>query len=176
MRITIIGGTHSGRKIEVPIHARPTSHRAREALISMVHHRIPNVRCVADICAGSGALGLEFLSRGAEHVTFADLKIDTVKANVKTLGFVDRVDYEIFDVRKTWPKDQYIYDVIVMDPPYNLQPIAPVMQHAAQWCEPNHTILCLEQEDGSAPESIKGLELITQKTYGRIHWSLWMRL
>ena len=69
----IIGGRWRGRKIGVPSagDVRPTGDRVREAWFSILQFDVPNAR-VVDLCAGSGALGIEALSRGATHVTFVD--------------------------------------------------------------------------------------------------------
>lgn len=68
----IIGGAWRGRRISVPeADVRPTGDRVREAWFSIVQYEVPDAT-VVDLCAGSGALGIEALSRGAAHVTFVD--------------------------------------------------------------------------------------------------------
>jgi 16S rRNA (guanine966-N2)-methyltransferase len=69
----IIGGAWRGRQIAVPttVEVRPTGDRVREAWFSILQFDVPGAR-VLDLCAGSGALGIEALSRGAVHVTFVD--------------------------------------------------------------------------------------------------------
>ncbi len=86
----IIGGRWRGRQIAVPPAGgvRPTGDRVREAWFSIVQYDVPGAR-VVDLCAGSGALGIEALSRGAQHVTFVDsapAALAAIKANLAVLG------------------------------------------------------------------------------------------
>src|ERR1700687_5411195 len=69
----IIAGKYRGRKLKSPpsLNTRPTSDRLRETLFDVIAPRIEGVRFL-DLCAGSGAVGIEALSRGATHVTFVD--------------------------------------------------------------------------------------------------------
>src|SRR5438552_18683937 len=89
----IIGGRWRGRRIAAPpdLRVRPTGDRVREAWMSIVNGELPGAR-VLDLFAGSGALGLEALSRGAERVDFVDLSpqsLEALRANAATLGAGD---------------------------------------------------------------------------------------
>src|SRR4051794_29727622 len=80
----IIAGDWKGRRIAAPPGARPTADRVREALFSILGARVPDA-AVLDLFAGSGALGIEALSRGAASVTFVDADrraVDTVQSNL----------------------------------------------------------------------------------------------
>jgi 16S rRNA (guanine966-N2)-methyltransferase len=86
----IIGGSWRGRQIAVPASGgvRPTGDRVREAWFSIIQYDVPKAT-VLDLCAGSGALGIEALSRGATHVTFVDSSapaLSAIKANLDSLG------------------------------------------------------------------------------------------
>ena len=86
----IIGGSWRGRQITVPANGgvRPTGDRVREAWFSIVQYDVPQATAL-DLCAGSGALGIEALSRGASHVTFIDSSLSAlkaIKANLQSLG------------------------------------------------------------------------------------------
>jgi 16S rRNA (guanine966-N2)-methyltransferase len=86
----IIGGVWRGRQIAVPTKGdvRPTGDRVREAWFSIVQYDVPGARAV-DLCAGSGALGIEALSRGASHVTFVDSSpaaLAVIQKNLTGLG------------------------------------------------------------------------------------------
>jgi 16S rRNA (guanine(966)-N(2))-methyltransferase RsmD len=123
----IIAGDLGGRRLAVPPgrDTRPTSDRVREAMFStltsmtnLAHARI------ADLYAGSGALGLEALSRGAAHVLLVEANARagrTARENVAALGAADRVRVLVDRVERvlaTAPDAPY--DVIVADPPYAL--------------------------------------------------------
>ncbi len=100
---------------------RPTADRVREAWLSIVAEWIPDGR-VLDLFAGSGALGLEALSRGAREATFVDLNqasVDTIKENVAALGGADRAVVVRRDaLRFLAPLKGCQYDLAFADPPY----------------------------------------------------------
>ncbi len=119
----IIAGQFKGRRLEEPQDARvrPTTEKVREACFSILGGRLAGAR-VLDLFAGSGALGLEALSRGAEHVEFVELlppSLSALKANVAALGVSDRVRIRRGDalrIAERLPKGAY--DVALADPPY----------------------------------------------------------
>ena len=129
----------------------------------------------ADICAGSGALGLELLSRGAKHVSFVDLKLDAVMFNLKQLGVAPN-SYTLhqLDARKLLPPTSTTFRLIVADPPYKTEPITLWVKAWMPWIS-EETTLCLEQEAEHVCLNIPGLELIQQATYGRACWTIWKR-
>lgn len=121
----VIAGTAGGRRLSVPAgrDTRPTSDRAREGLFATVHSLLGDLGGlrVADLFAGSGAVGLEALSRGAGHVLLVESSpraVKVIRANVEALGLpgaevvADRVERV---VRHTPPEP---YDLIFADPPY----------------------------------------------------------
>jgi 16S rRNA (guanine966-N2)-methyltransferase len=121
--LRIIAGEFKGRRLQTPAgeRTRPTRDRVREAWFSIVQTEIPEAR-VLDLFAGSGALGLEALSRGATHVDFVETHraaLAVLRENVATLGVEDRVtihrgDAVAFAARLA-PAS---YDVAFADPPY----------------------------------------------------------
>jgi len=119
----VIAGTYGGRVLKAPPGAatRPTSDRVREALFSILGARVEDAR-VLDLFAGSGALGLEALSRGADNVTFVDdaaPAIRSVKANLAALdatATVRQTDAVRFLAAASGNGAQY--DLIFLDPPY----------------------------------------------------------
>lgn len=119
----IIAGEWRGRPIEAPpgTATRPTADRVRETLFSMLASRLGSFQelRVADLFAGSGALGLEALSRGAAHATFVenDPKASaTIRRNVENFGAADRVRI-LNGSALSLPKSQP-FDLIFADPPY----------------------------------------------------------
>jgi 16S rRNA (guanine966-N2)-methyltransferase len=100
---------------------RPTADRVREAWTSIVLPWIPGAR-VLDLFAGSGALGLEALSRGAVHCDFvetASRTLTVLKQNIEELGAIDRSDVRRMDaIRFTEHLEPLSYDVAFADPPY----------------------------------------------------------
>jgi len=122
--VRIIAGAWRGRAIEAPAGTatRPTSDRAREGLFSMLTSRIGSFDglAVADLFAGSGALGLEALSRGAAHCLFIDNDTEAVasiRRNCETFGVGERVEIRQQSVEHAPPPAQPC-DIIFLDPPY----------------------------------------------------------
>ena len=123
--IRIIAGKHRGRRVAIPElkDIRPTANRSRQAVFNMLTHArngfsaIIGAR-VLDLYTGTGALGLEALSRGAEHVTFVDTKTDLARQNVEAMGEQDQATIITADATQL-PKADEPYDIIFMDPPYN---------------------------------------------------------
>ena len=124
----IVGGKYRHRLISFPddmAHTRPTKDRIREAVFSALGD-INGYR-VLDLYAGSGAMGIEALSRGASHATFVDvspLAIKTIKDNITSLK-IDNNEYEIIknkDINaiETFTQKGIQFDLVILDPPYEL--------------------------------------------------------
>ena len=119
----IVGGKYRHRLIVYPddaTHTRPTKDRVREAIFSAVGD-ITNYN-VLDLYAGSGAMGIEALSRGASHCVFVDnsvIAIKTIKENVTNLK-IPNEEYEIIKNRDIIALDllKQKFDLIILDPPY----------------------------------------------------------
>jgi 16S rRNA (guanine966-N2)-methyltransferase len=122
--VRVVAGTFKGQRLEVPKRAtRPTADRVKEALFSMLGP-VEGLR-VLDLFAGSGALGIEALSRGAASATFVDsdgAAISAVRSNVERLGVeharVVRADALAFLRGAAWRREHW--DLALCDPPYRL--------------------------------------------------------
>jgi 16S rRNA (guanine966-N2)-methyltransferase len=121
--VRIVAGRWRGRTISAPDgrQVRPTADRVREAWMSILADAIPGAR-VLDLYAGSGALGLEALSRGAASATFVELNspsLRALQANVAALGVADRVTVHRGDaLRYVKGLPAGAFDVVLADPPY----------------------------------------------------------
>ena len=122
----VIGGIHKGRRLRTVggLSVRPTSDRLRETLFNILAPRIERARFL-DICAGSGAVGIEALSRGALTVTFIERSrqaCGVIAANLKTLGITiseaTTVNRDAAAAIKRLEQDLQQFDVAFLDPPY----------------------------------------------------------
>lgn len=120
----IIAGQWRGRKLAAPKGeaTRPTADRARETLFAMLTSRLGDFEGlqVADLFAGSGALGLEALSRGAEHCLFVEqdrAAVDVIRANITALGAQAQTRVETGSVMQLRAANRPL-DLILADPPY----------------------------------------------------------
>jgi 16S rRNA (guanine(966)-N(2))-methyltransferase RsmD len=175
----VIAGQWGGRRLQAPPGAstRPTSDRVREALFSMLGPRLEGAR-VLDLFAGSGALGIEALSRGAAEATFVDsapAAIRAVRANLEALGIdaeLRRADARRFLGGASAAARQY--DLVLLDPPYRLAGrLGPELTAALPAVlAPGATVVA--ESDRRAPLEL-GLELHDERRYGdtliRIHGS-----
>lgn len=119
----IIAGEWRGRRLQAPPGqgTRPTADRTRETLFSMLTSRLGTFEelRVADLYAGSGALGLEALSRGAAHATFVEndpAAIRIIRTNVQAFAALGRVDIRPLSAATLAPSQPF--DVVFADPPY----------------------------------------------------------
>ncbi|TRD12389.1 16S rRNA (guanine(966)-N(2))-methyltransferase RsmD [Erythrobacter insulae] len=121
----VIAGEWRGRKLSAPKGdaTRPTADRTRETLFSMLNSRLGGFEelRIADLFAGSGALGLEALSRGAAHCLFVEndrAAVDVIRANITALDARARSSVEATSVMHLRPA-RGPYDLILLDPPYH---------------------------------------------------------
>jgi 16S rRNA (guanine966-N2)-methyltransferase len=120
MRIT--GGAWRGRRLVSPDdpRARPTTEKVREAWMSIIRDRLPGARCV-DLFAGTGAMGLEALSRGAASCDFVELyqhNLNLLDENVTSLGAAGARLMRADALRFANKLEPLAYDVAFADPPY----------------------------------------------------------
>lgn len=120
--LRIIGGTWRGRKLRFPPspEIRPTPDRVRETLFNWLGTRLPGARCL-DLFAGSGALGLESLSRGAAHVTFVErdgAAARELRARLSEWGATG-ADVEHGDALRFLGGAGRPFDVVFLDPPFD---------------------------------------------------------
>ena len=175
----LISGTYGGRTLKAPPgdSTRPTSDRVREALFSVLGARVDGAR-VLDLFAGSGALGLEALSRGAAEVTFVDsapASIRAVRANLEALGAtaeVRRADARRFLGAASSASRQY--DLVFLDPPYRLAGRLGGELTAALPAVLAPGAAVVAESDRRAPLEL-GLPILDERRYGdtliRIHGS-----
>jgi 16S rRNA (guanine966-N2)-methyltransferase len=121
----IVGGQFGGRRLVTPKDARvrPTADRVREAWMSILGDALQGAR-VLDLFAGSGALGLEALSRGAASATFVELNPPSLRAldeNITSLGVEQLVTVHRGDVMRHVERlPEGAFDIVLADPPYTL--------------------------------------------------------
>ena len=173
MRIT--AGTHRGKLLKVPtgMAVRPTSDKVRQAIFNILKaYDLPVNAQVLDGFAGSGALGLEALSRGAAHVTFIEkdkAHFDYIKGNAASMKVAEQCRFMLKDVTAGGPKPAGALPVqlVFLDPPYRLQLLAPALAALAAggWLGPGAYCVC-EHENGATPALTPDFSLLDQRRYG----------
>jgi 16S rRNA (guanine966-N2)-methyltransferase len=175
-RLRIIGGEWRGLKLSFSgdvADLRPTPDRVRETLFNWLTNRIRGARCL-DLFAGSGALGLEALSRGASHCAFVDsstVAADTIRNHVRQLKAQERASV-VCGNALNWQGDPV--DIVFLDPPYaeNLAGIA--LQHLiAKGLLASDARIYVELERNQTPPDFPAsLEVIRDKIAGNVRYQL----
>lgn len=170
----LVAGRHRGRQLVAPPGrtARPTADRVRQALFDILAHSdlvtLAGAK-VIDGFAGSGALGLEALSRGAERAWFFDLHPDSlaaIRANITRLGEGERTRVLSADMTRP-PPAEAACDLIILDPPYHAGLAMPALAalDAAGWIAPTALVVIESASDEilAVPE---GFALVDQRSHG----------
>jgi 16S rRNA (guanine966-N2)-methyltransferase len=170
----IIGGKFRSRKLSIPSHplTRPTSDRTREAIFNILNSLEGGINAdtlVLDAFAGSGALGLEALSRGAAHATFIERDpqaMKVVKQNVSTLQVNASCTLILADATHP-PFAPLPMGLIFLDPPYRQNLEGPCLNalQAKGWIG-KHTIIILETWSKQPLPAPDGFYLVDQRRYG----------
>lgn len=155
-----------------PKGTRPTTDRVREALFSMLEARLDfEGIAVLDLFAGSGALGLEALSRGAQHVTFVESNAAAsrvISANIATVGLPGAVLRQCPVSTFLSMSPDRAYDLVLADPPYSVsaEEVSALLSRLTDHWVTDEALVVLER-DVSGPEAVwpDGWELISRK-YG----------
>jgi 16S rRNA (guanine966-N2)-methyltransferase len=177
----IIAGKHRGRPLaalgkgDAGAHLRPTSDRVRESLFSMLtHHDVVHGARVLDLFAGTGALGLEALSRGAREVCFIEngrTGQKLIEANIDRLDVRAETKLMRNDATKlgAWPMAPF--DLVFLDPPYGKSLGQKALEAARNggWLAPAAMVVWEESAPMIAPE---GFERIDNRKYGDTHVTL----
>lgn len=178
MSLRIIAGEWRGRKLVAPIGdtTRPTADRTRETLFSMLVSRIGDFEglTVADLFAGSGALGLEALSRGAASCTFVEqdaAAIRALRSNIANLRAAPQCDVRAASVLTLGPAKAPL-DLILLDPPYKSGAGGVALDKLQRlgWIGEG-TWISLETAFDEEPK-VKGLEAVADRKVGKARITL----
>lgn len=172
----IIGGEFKGRKLKMPKGAkvRPTQDRVREAIFNIIRQSVPG-SSVLDLYAGSGAFGIEALSRGAHLAVFVDNNtnsIKTIEANISFLG--EKAKHAQVIIRNAvraisgFGKENRKFDIIFLDPPYykDMAKNSLIKIEAYAILSQRGFAIAEHYEKDVLPHNIGNIELFNQRQYG----------
>ena len=175
----IVAGRFKGRTLAAPGDAalRPTSDKVRQAIFNIVEHAafasnftLEGAR-VIDLFAGTGALGLEALSRGAKFCLFVEEAAESraiIRENVEALGLTGASKIWRRDAARLGPLDTLgPFDLAFLDPPYRKGLIAPALQGLAAggWLNADALVMAELAEDETMPV-VAGYEMLDDRVYG----------
>ena len=181
--LRIVAGKHRGRKL-TPLeggNVRPTAGRAREAIFNILAHAAFAPRpvyedaIVLDAFAGSGALGLEALSRGAAACTFVESDrgaCRTINANLDKLGLEAIVLCQ--DVLRALARERGTFDLVLCDPPYGFDGHDRLAPQLVRVLAPDG-LLVYESSGRAEPPDVPGLAARTSRKYGSARLTLFTR-
>ncbi len=176
-QLRIIGGCWRGRRLSFPPlpGLRPTPDRVRETLFNWLAPMIAGTRCL-DLFAGSGALGMEALSRGAAEVVFVEhhpLIAQGLKENLHQLGSAS-AQVEQADVLSWLQGPVKPADIVFLDPPFSADLLTPVCTalEEKQWLNPGARIYLESERDLQILALPQDWEIIREKTAGSVSYRL----
>jgi 16S rRNA (guanine966-N2)-methyltransferase len=169
--VRVIAGEHRGRRIAAPkgTETRPTSDFVRENAFNLIGP-VDGTK-VLDLYGGSGALGLEALSRGAETAVFVDSSREacrTIGANLATLGL--RATVLCQDALRFLASDRGTYDLILADPPYTFTAYERLAPHFERLLAEDG--LAVLQTPAAQEPALEGLKIRTTRRYGSARLTL----
>lgn len=165
MRIS--GGDARGITLKVPKGTRPASEKVRQAIFSSIAAHVPDAR-VLDLYAGSGAYGLEALSRGATSATFVDQGADavsTISANAKAAGLEADVTVRKAPVTRFVRDISGSYDLVFIDPPYN-DPLGSLLEQVIGALSDDAKVIVERRYKAEAAPVVEGLVVEADRRYG----------
>lgn len=176
--VRIIAGIWRGRRVNFPDipGLRPTPDRVRETLFNWLQHSIVNTRCL-DLFAGSGAIGLEALSRGANEVVFVEQDPAAARALQEQLG---RFGAESKGRILQMGAARYLrtpaaaFDIAFLDPPFGTNALAEYlpMLEAGKWIKPGGLVYLENERAAGAPVLPPHWELLKSKSAGEVGYHL----
>ena len=168
----VITGTARGKRLAAPEgeSVRPTPDRVKEALFNIIQFDIEGRR-VLDLFAGSGQIGLEALSRGAEQAVFVDASRDSiavVEKNVAATGFGGKARILNLDFASYLMRREGSFDIAFLDPPYRTGILQRALPMTAQAMNPGGTIICEHPADEELAQTAGDFVKARTYRYGKI--------
>jgi 16S rRNA (guanine966-N2)-methyltransferase len=169
----VIAGKYKGRRLgAVPdLSVRPVMDRVKQYIFDVIKDRCENAT-VCDIFAGSGALGIEAMSRGAAEVTFIDSGVEAVKMIEKNLAHIkctERTQIFRYDALRFIESNTFAFDIVFCDPPYELKDIPKMVENVLKKkCVMADGILLVEHHITiQLPEKVESFSKIKEKKFGK---------
>jgi len=169
----VLSGSVGGRRLSVADSPgiRPTSLRLREALFSILESIEADFDEILDLYAGSGALGIEALSRSTGSAVFVErdrAAVDAIRTNITSLQFSSRALVQHISVEKWLPNPQDSFTLVFADPPYREPNVQETLTDKLKDFLADQAVLVLEHAaDQSVPDSICDMPLYKNRQQGR---------
>ena len=168
----VITGTARGKRLVTPegMDVRPTPEKVKEGLFSAIQFDIEGRR-VLDLFAGSGQLGIEALSRGAQSAVLVDSSAASLrfaKRNVESCGFEEKAKLVQSDYASFCAMSRDTFDIVFLDPPYNAGLLMPALKAVLPLVSDYGFIVCEHPPEVIPQESIGGFAVWRTYRYGKV--------
>lgn len=175
----VIAGDKKGRKLVTPegLDTRPTSDKVKEALFSIVQFELDGAAFL-DLFAGSGQMGIEALSRGADRAVFVDngrKPCECIRKNLSDLSLSDRAEVNMRDISDYLFSCKEEFDVIFLDPPYKDGISQNLLESVVAVAKETAVIICEIPEKSPLCEECAGFSLRRRYRYGKTELALFRR-
>lgn len=168
----VITGQTRGRRLISPegYDVRPTTDKVKESLFNIIQFRLAGAS-VLDLFAGSGQLGIEALSRGAERAVFVDSSrksLDVVKKNIELCRFSSQAQTFLCDASAFLRTTREKFDIVILDPPYHKNLCAEALELLCDAVCEDAVVICETQSDEELPETVGGFIIDRVYSYSSI--------
>ena len=174
--VRIISGEFRSRRLEFPKskRTRPMMDRAKEMIFNILGNTVPGAK-VLDLFAGSGSLGLEALSRGANEVIFVEKgpwAVKTIRSNLEKLNLRGKalvLPQDVFRALNRFEKEGRTFNLIFLDPPYNQGVVKKILNRLGRSdiVTPLTQLILHRSRQEKLPETLERLEVLREKRFGQ---------
>ncbi len=175
----VITGIARGKRLETAEgnDVRPTPERVKEALFSAIQFDIEGRR-VLDLFAGSGQLGIEALSRGAEYAVFVDqspVSVGHINNNLKNTGFTDKAKVIRGDFTAVLMGMDQTFDYVFLDPPYASDFLLKAIKMVQRNVKEHGIIICEHPKEQILPQEVDDFKIKKQYRHGKVYLTMYSR-
>lgn len=167
----VITGKCRGKKLAAleGLETRPTSDMVKEAVFSIIQFDVPGA-CVLDLFAGSGQMGIEALSRDAQHCVFVDKNPDAVriiKKNISDCGLTSQARVLNMDSLEYLKVAKGGFDIVIIDPPYSQGLVGKALELLVPKLNVGAIVICEHERELELPDNPEGLRSRKRYRYGK---------
>lgn len=168
----VITGTAKGKKLKTldGLDVRPTSEKVKESIFSIIQFELEGAKFL-DLFAGSGQIGIEALSRGAEMCVFVDSNRESqaiIKENLQNTSLFQKSRVVAMDSIAYLDRMTDVFDIAFLDPPYNKGFLQKALPKIVEKIKSHGIIICEHEKNDILPTEVGNFEIFRTYSYGRI--------
>lgn len=174
----VIAGNLRGRKLQTleGLDVRPTTDKVKEAIFSAVQFDLYNAN-VLDLFSGSGQMGIEALSRGAEKAVFVDISaksLNVTRQNIADMNLENSTVCYQADGRDFLKTDKSFYNIVFLDPPYGKGILEEVLPLLSERIVSGGKVVCEHEKELTLPDKVGSLRVKKRYKYGKINVTIYI--